>query len=288
MNPIGVCTWIWVSPFTDADASLVGRAHELGADVLELCIEDTTRITPDAILAAAEGTDVAFSLCGAFGPDRDVSHDDPEIRRNGLAYIRYLVDLAAAIGAPVIAGPAYSAVGKTRLLSADEREQQRRLAVESLKQSADYAAEKGVRIAVEPLNRFETDLVNTTEQALELIDRIDNDSVGLLLDTFHMNVEEKSHGDAIRLAGERLIHFHSCENDRGTPGTGHVPWDEVFEALDDVGYAGQLVIESFTPAVYEIARAASIWRPLDAGGDELAREGVAFVRSGLAAALASA
>ena len=100
-----------------------------------------------------------------------------------------------------------------------------------------------------------------------------------------MNVEEKSHGDAIRLAGERLIHFHACENDRGTPGTGHVPWREVFQALCDIGYTGQLVIESFTPAVYEIARAASIWRPLDAGGDSLARNGVAFVRSGLGAAL---
>ena len=116
---------------------------------------------------------MAFSLCGAFGPDRDVSHDDPEIRRIGLEYLRYLVDLATAIGAPVVVGPAYSAVGKTRLLGADEREAQRRLAVESLKHAADYAAEKGIRLAVEPLNRFETDLVNTTEQALELIDRID-------------------------------------------------------------------------------------------------------------------
>jgi D-psicose/D-tagatose/L-ribulose 3-epimerase len=284
MNPIGVCTWIWVSPFTDDDAGLVGHAKELGADVLELCIEDTTRVSADAILAAAGGADIQFSLCGAFGPERDVSHEDPKIRRLGLDYVEFLVDLAAGIGAPTVVGPMYSAVGKARMLSADDREQQRRWAVESLKQAADHAAQKGVRLAVEPLNRFETDLVNTAEQALELCDRIGYDNVGLLLDTFHMNIEEKSVPDAIRLAGDRLFHVHACENDRGTPGTGHVPWPEVFRALHDVDYTGMLVTESFTPAVQEIAKAVSMWRPLDASGDAMAAKALEFVRAGLRAA----
>jgi D-psicose/D-tagatose/L-ribulose 3-epimerase len=109
MNPIGVCTWIWVSPFTDDDTGLVGHVKELGADVLELCIEDTTRVTADAILAAAGGSDIQFSLCGAFGPERDLSHEDPKFRRLGLDYVEFLVDLAAGIGAPTIVGPMYSA-----------------------------------------------------------------------------------------------------------------------------------------------------------------------------------
>lgn len=284
MNPIGVCTWIWVSPFTDEDVSVVGHAKEVGADVLELCIEDTSRVTADAVRAAAEGVGIAFSVCGAFGPDRDLSHEDPRIRRLGLDYLEFLIDLAAGIGAPNVVGPMYSAVGKARMLPADEREQQRGWAVESLREAADYAGAKGVRLAVEPLNRFETDLVNSAEQALELCDRIGRDNVGLLLDTFHMNIEEKSVPDAIRLAGSRLFHVHSCENDRGTPGTGHVAWPEVFRALHDIGYEGQLVIESFTPAVQEIAKAVSMWRPLDATGDELARKGLGFVRAGVRAA----
>jgi D-psicose/D-tagatose/L-ribulose 3-epimerase len=284
MNPIGVCTWIWVSPFTDADAHLSGHAKELGADVLELCIEDTSRITAEAVLAAADGAGIAFSVCGAFGPERDLSHEDPRYRRLGIDYLEFLIDLAAAIGAPNVVGPMYSAVGKARMLDADDREQQRRWAVESLKEAAEYAGGKGVRLAVEPLNRFETDLVNTAEQALEICDRINRDNVGLLLDTFHMNIEEKSVPDAIRLAGDRLFHVHTCENDRGTPGTGHVAWPEVFQALHDVGYEGQLVIESFTPAVQEIAKAVSMWRPLDATGDDLARKGLGFVRAGVRAA----
>ena len=203
------------------------------------------------------------------------------MRRNGVAYVKQLVDLAAAIGAPHVVGPMYSAVGRTRMLEAAEREQQRALAVESLKAVAAYAGERDVRLAVEPLNRFETDLVNTSEQVLELIDRVGADNAGVLLDTFHMNIDEKSLGDAIRLVGERLLQVHTCENDRGTPGTGHVPWDDVFTALADIGFDGPLVIESFTPELEEIAKAVSLWRPLDAPSDELARNGARFLRESL-------
>jgi D-psicose/D-tagatose/L-ribulose 3-epimerase len=280
MNPVGVCTWIWVSPYTDDNVGLVGRARELGGDVLEVCIEDTD-VSADALLEAAGDSGLAFSVCGAFGPERDLSHDDPHYRRLGIDYAKLLVDFAVAINAPNIVGPMYSAVGKTRLLPREERERQRDWAVEGLREVADYAGERGVRLAIEPINRFETDLINTTEQALDLCARIGRDNVGLLLDTFHMSIEEKSIPGAIRLAGDHLFHVHSCENDRGTPGTGQVPWTEVLSALEEIAYDGQLVIESFTPDVHEIAKAASIWRPLDAAGDELARRGVEYLKSAM-------
>ena len=123
-------------------------------------------------------------------------------------------------------------------------------------------------MAIEPLNRFETDLVNTVEQGLDLCDRIGRDNVGLLLDTFHMNIEEKSIPDAVRMAGERVFHVHTSENDRGAPGSGHIDWEGLFSALGDIGYDGQLVIESFTPEIKEIARAVSLWRPVAASGDD--------------------
>ena len=155
MNPIGVCTWIWVSPFTDETVSLVAHAKEVGADVLELCIEDTSVVTGEAVLAAAEGS--TFNSPSAVRSARTgFSHQDPRIRRQGMDYVEFLIDLAATIGAPNVVGPLYSAVGKARMLSADEREQQRRWAVESIVEAADYAGERGVRLAVEPLNRFET------------------------------------------------------------------------------------------------------------------------------------
>jgi D-psicose/D-tagatose/L-ribulose 3-epimerase len=282
MNPLGASTWIWTSPFGDDGLGLVGRAKALGFDVLEIAVEDPDLITAARLRAAGEEAGVAFTVCGAFGPDRDLSHEDPAVRATAMEYVRRCVDLAAELGAPHFVGPMYSAVGRTRMLEPLERDAQRALAVESLKRLAEHAAQRGVRLAVEPLNRFETDLVNTTEQALELLDRVGADGVGILLDTFHMNIDEKSIGDAIRLAGDALLQVHTCENDRGTPGTGHVPWEELFAALRDIDFGGPLVIESFTPAVKEIAKAVSLWRPLDAEPDELARRGAAFLRASLA------
>ena len=288
MNRLGASTWIWTSPFADTELHLVARAKELGFDLLEIAVEDPTLINAERLRDAGAQAGVGFTVCGAFGPDRDLSHDDPAIRRNGIEYVAQCVALAAEIGAPHVVGPMYSAVGKTGMLSPEERAAQRALAVESIKEAAEHAAGLGVRLAVEPLNRFETDLVNTAEQVLELCDLVGSDNVGVLLDTFHMNIEEKSLGNAIRLVGERLLQVHTCENDRGTPGTGNVPWAEVFEAIVELGFEGPLVIESFTPELKEIAKAVSLWRPLDAPSDELARRGAVFISDALAAARSAA
>ena len=136
----------------------------------------------------------------------------------------------------------------------------------------------GIRLAVEPLNRFETSLFNTVEQTLALLDAVDHPALGLLLDTFHMNIEERGPGGAIRRAGDRLVHFHACGNDRGAPGNDGIDWLAVRDALTDVGYTGTITIESFTSANQTIATAASIWRPLAPTQDALARDGLAFLR----------
>ena len=284
MNPIGVSSWIWLSPFTDADApSLVARAHEAGAEVLEVAVEQVQLVTAPGLLASVKGTAMGISICGAFGRARDLSNEDGRVRDAALTYIKQCIDLAHAVGAENVVGPMYSAVGKARPLSPKARQDERGRAVEGLRAAADYAAQASVRLAIEPLNRFETDMVNTTEQGLELCDLVGRANVGLTLDTFHMNIEEKSLAGAIRAAGDRLLHLQVCANDRGTPGTGHLPWAEMFGALHDIRYEGQIVIESFTPSVGEIAKAVSLWRPLDATGDELASKGVAFLRRSLAA-----
>ena len=137
-------------------------------------------------------------------------------------------------------------------------------------------------LAIEPLNRFETDMVNIAEQAFRICEEVDNPYIKMMLDTFHMNIEEKSVGDAIRAAGPRLIHLHSCENDRGAPGSGNVAWDEVAQALKDIDYDGPVVIESFTADVKSIAKAAAIWRPLAVSQDALASDGLAFLKQKLA------
>jgi D-psicose/D-tagatose/L-ribulose 3-epimerase len=274
----GISSFVLASPFTDQDGSQFDYAKEMGFDLIEVCIEDPAQLSTAFLLTEKERAGLPISVCGAFGPDRDVSHEDPRMRQAGIDYLMLCVDIAAAVGSPHVAGPMYSATGKTRMLSTDGRAEQRQWAADSLRQVADYAAGKGVSLAIEPLNRFETDLVNTVEQGQQLFDLINRDNVGFMLDTFHMNIEEKHLGDAIRAAGPKVFHFQVSENDRGTPGTGNVAWGETWQALDDIGYTGSIVIESFLPTVKEIARAVSLWRPVAPSMDSLARDGLAFLK----------
>jgi D-psicose/D-tagatose/L-ribulose 3-epimerase len=275
----GASTFIWTSPFGDDRLDLFGRVAALGFDILEICIEDPSRVTPAAVAQAASDAGVDVLVCGAFGPGRDISDEDRAAREQAIGYLHTCIDIAAEVGSPLVSGPMYATTGNTRMLSDDERGRQWERAVAGLLTVAAYAAERKVTLAIEPLNRFETDLVNTTEQGVRLCRDIGADNVGLLLDTFHMNIEEKDIGDAIRQAGPYVRHFHTCENDRGAPGTGHVEWDDVFAALDEIGYEGDAVIESFTPDNKEIARAVSLWRPLAADADTLASDGLEFLRA---------
>ena len=170
------------------------------------------------------------------------------------------------------------------MLEAPERRGQWRLAVENIRRAAEIAANHGVTLGIEPLNRFETDLVNTVDRGLRMIADIDRPNVGLLLDTFHMNIEEKDIPAALRRAAGQIVEFHACASDRGTPGEDHLPWPAIVGALRDAAFRGPVVIEAFTPAIKEIARAVSIWRPLAESEDALAANGLRHLRAVFAAA----
>ena len=196
-------------------------------------------------------------------------------------YVRAAVDMAARAGARTLAGPIYSPVGKTWPMDASERATTVRRLVENLRPVADHAAERGVTLALEPLNRFETSFMNTAEQVLEVVDRVASPALGVLLDTFHMNIEEHDPAAAIRLCKGHLAHFHACGCDRGAPGSDQIPWRRIASALRDTGYGGPLVIESFTVENQAIARAAAIWRPLAPTQDAIATEGLRFLKRAL-------
>ncbi|HEY1944328.1 MAG TPA: sugar phosphate isomerase/epimerase family protein [Roseiarcus sp.] len=279
----GASTFIWTSPFSNQTLSLIDHAKALGFDILEICVEDPDTIDPASIVARLAKADLKATVCGAFGPRRDLSSDDAKIREEGIAYVNACVDIASALGARTVVGPMYSAVGKTRMLEPHERSKQWALAVESLQRAADYAADRGVTLGLEPLNRFETDLVNTVDQGLKMVEDIGRRNVGLLLDTFHMNIEEKDIPAALRRAGRHIVEFHACSSDRGTPGEDHLPWAEIAAALRDVDYPGPVVIEAFTPKIKEIARAVSIWRPLAESEDALAANGLRHLQATFAA-----
>jgi D-psicose/D-tagatose/L-ribulose 3-epimerase len=278
----GASTFIWTSPFSNETLSLIDHAKRLGFDILEICIEDPDTIDPLSILSRLQRAGLKATVCGAFGSSRDLSSDEAEIRENGMAYLRRCVEIAKALGARTVVGPMYSAVGKTRMLEPPERAKQWGLAVESLRRAADFAADRGVTLGLEPLNRFETDLVNTVEQGLRMIGDIDRPNVGLLLDTFHMNIEEKDIPAAVCSAAGHIVEFHACSSDRGTPGEDHLPWPEIVGALRDVDYRGPVVIEAFTPKIKEIARAVALWRPLAESEDALASNGLRHLKAAFA------
>ncbi len=279
MNAIGANTWIWVSPATDERlATLAPKVKAWGFDQIEVPLESMGDWDPDRTAELLAGLDLRASVCCAMGPGRDFTVDDRATVAATREYLRTCVDAAVTLGATVVAGPIYAPVGKTWQMEAGERATVIGRVVEGLRPVAEYAGERGIALGVEPINRFETSVVNTAEQALEIVERIDSAACGVLLDSFHMNIEEKFPATAIRAVGARLVHFHACGTDRGTPGQDHTAWEEIFAALIEIDYRGSLVIESFTAENKTIATAASIWRRLAPTQDEIATGGLAFLR----------
>ena len=223
---------------------------------------------------------VCGTLCGAFGPGRDL-RGSREKQEASLAYIQQLVDIMVTLGASTLVGPVYSAVGRAEFVPEPERAGQWRLVVEHLKQACRYAEGQGREIAIEPLNRFETDFINTCGQALRMVEEVGSPALSVLLDTFHMNIEEKDPARAILQAGKKLGHFHACGSDRGTPGNDHIDWASITAALKKIGYQKHVVIESFTPDVLVIARAASIWREMEPHKNDIATDGIKFLKKAL-------
>lgn len=279
MIKFGVSTFVWVSPFGTADFDLAYKIKDMGYDIIEVAVEDRNLIDWEKLKEVVNKTGLKVTISGAFGPERDISSDNPAYRKQGLEYIIDCVKIAQDMGSPVFTGPVYSAVGKTRLVSEEQKQQERAWCIENLNIAAKMAEEFGVIIGVEPLNRFETDMVNTVDQALSIVQEVNSPAVQISLDTFHGNIEEKSIPASIRKIGKDLLcHVQANESDRGTPGTGNLDWDGIKAALDEIGYEGAMIIETFGSPSKELAKAASIWRPLANSADELASEGLAFYK----------
>lgn len=279
MNAIGANTWIWASPLTDQRLSeLAPKVQRWGFDLIELPVEQPSDWDPARARELLDGLGLGVSTCAVMTRERDLVSNDRAVIRSTQDYVRAGVDMAAQVGASAFAGPFYSATGRTWRMDPAERAATVDRLVESLRPLADYAGQCGLRLALEPLNRFETSLINTAEQAIEVVDRVSSPALGVLLDTFHMNIEERDPAAAIRGCAGRLAHFHACGCDRGAPGGDHIGWPAIAAALDDVDYDGAIVIESFTNENQTIARAASIWRPLAVSQDAIAIDGLRFLR----------
>src|SRR2546423_8425963 len=277
----GINTFLFTSPFTNESTRLFKQFRKWGFDSVELPIEDPSHIDPVHVRRELERNNlVCGSVCACMGPDRDLRGNAKQ-QRTGLEYMLQLIDQMVVLDCPSLIGPVYSAVGRADAVPPNEYRKQWRTVVKNLKKLCRYAEESGKQGCLEPLNRFETDFINTCDQALKMVKDVGSPALKVHLDTFHMNIEEKDQGAAIRKAGKLLKHFHACGSDRGTPGNDHIEWGPIARALKSIGYKGDVVIESFTTDVKVIARAAAIWRKMEPTRDEIAVKGLKFLKKTL-------
>ncbi|MBM3785115.1 MAG: sugar phosphate isomerase/epimerase [Acidobacteria bacterium] len=279
MKNVGVNTLLWTAGFTAEHIGLIGKARSMGMDLIEMATFDFS--TFPAATVRKEIAGYRGVLCSALVGGMSLATEDAALRARSLEFLKTGVKTAAGAGLTLFVGPFCSAVGYLpgRRRTGDEWAR----CVDGLRELAETAGEFGVDVAVEPLNRFETFFLNTAADARRLCDEVNHPRIGILYDTFHANIEEKSQAEAIRAAGPHIKHVHTCENDRGIPGSGPIDWPGVIRALRETGYAGDLVIESFGPGIKEIAAAACIWRDLAPSPDDIPLQGAKNLRALLGA-----
>lgn len=275
----GINTLMFAATFTDAETHIFSKIKDLGFDAVEVALEKKGDLDYGKTVKELEKAGlVCSSICGLFGEDRDIRGPNMEYVEIGKSYIKDLIDAADALGAGQVNGPMYSAVGRANLEAVEAKNKQWETCKNSLRELCEYADKKNVYLALEPLNRFETDFINVCSQAKKMVDDVGSDRLGIHLDTFHMNIEEKSSADAVRLAGDKLFMLHTCENDRGAAGTGQVHWQDIAKACKEIGYDRYVVIEAFTPDMEVIAKAASVWRETEPDAVTLAKKAVDFLK----------
>ncbi len=269
---LGVNTWVWASPLDDDTLSdLAAKVAAIGFGAIELPVEGPGDWDPARAVDVLSAHGLEPFVVGAMGGGRDlVSAPAAQIAATQ-DYLRECIRVASVLGAKVVAGPFYAETGRTFRMSPDDRASIIRELRESLAPLVDAAGEAGIALGIEPLNRYETSIINTVEQGLDALEPLLGPALGLALDSYHLNIEEKQPFEAIRVAGEHLVHVQVCGNDRGAVGDDHTDWGAFLDALDDAGYSGALNVESFTGENDTIATAASIWRPLAPSQDALAQ-----------------
>jgi D-psicose/D-tagatose/L-ribulose 3-epimerase len=256
------------------------RLAKMGYSGVEFPLNEGDAAHYRSLRRALDNQGLACTAALVEDPAASAISPDPAARQAALDRLRWGIEMAAILGAPVLDGEFHTPPSPARAPTADDRSR----ACEVYRQAAELARPAGVRLAIECLNRFESCFLNTIADGRALVKQVDHPNFRMMYDTFHANIEEKSSARSIREAADSIIHIHIAESDRGIPGTGQVHWQETFEALRAVGYDGWLVIEAFSRGVPDLATAMRIWRDTSPGEDELCARGLRFMNEQWAAA----
>lgn len=277
---LGVNTFIWSAEFSRAQLPLLPRIKAHGFDGVEVPMFDPAGFPAAEIRAGLAANDLECTVCSIIPQGRSLISDDAGVRKQTRQHLRDAIEATAEVGARLIDGPLYSPVGflPGRRRTPDEWQ----WAIEGYQSVAAMLEACDVTMAIEPLNRFETYFLNTAADAAALCEQVGHPRVGVAFDTFHANIEEKDIAGSCRLLGRHLKHVQISENDRGTPGSGHIAWANLLHTLHALRYDGWLTIESFGPSLGAFSAAVAIWRDIEPTPEAIAFDGVEFLRRALA------
>lgn len=271
----GVDTFIWTEDFLEKDVWIIEKAHKLGFKAIDFAIAHPDTFPTDKVVAELKKFDLIPITSTTLGAKTNLIDDDPKVRAQGINHMKKLVQINKAIGSKILGGVNYAGWGY--LTGKPRTETEWDNSVNAMKEIVAYAQTEypELVICIEPVNRFETHFINIAQDAVKYCKDVGGDHIKVHLDTFHMIREETSFTDAVQVCGKQYLGYvHVCENNRGIPGTGLVPWEELFIALDAVNYTGPCVIESFDPSFEELNANCAIWRKFADTGEELAIEGL--------------
>lgn len=274
---IGINTYLWQWPFNSERVGLLKKIKDFGYDGVEMTIEDRSKKNLEVIKDNIKKTNLECIVCSSFVEGNLISNDSAVIKK-GVKYVKESIDLCEYLGASILVGPTYGSLINKDFLNPIVKNKARQQAVELLKDIGKYALDKKIKIAIEPINRYESNFLNTAHEGIYLVKEINLQNIGLNLDTYHMHIEEKNSKKAVLDSGKYLFHLHAPENDRGTPGTGAVDWCGIGEALKKINFEGFVVMESGSPQVEEVAKLGAFWRVYDYSQDKMAKEGLKFLR----------
>jgi len=271
----GIHAGLWQAKWTDEITPILKTVADLGFDGVEVSLLGMTDEKAAALNAALRDHNLEVTCSDGLAPDKDITSPDANIREAGVAYLKWAIKTTSLIGSHGLAGVVFGAWGQFDPLNKPARAKRSADALGALHTTLEA---HDVTLGVEMLNRFETDLVNTAQEALDIANASGSDRVGILLDTFHLNMEEKDIRKAIVSAAGKLVHFHVSDNDRGVPGSGHIPWDQVKAGLDDAGYDGWIVSEMFVIAGNPASADLNIWRNIEPDATDAATRALSFMR----------
>ena len=272
-NPMGAITLLWSESYCEKDLWVFERIREMGFTAVDIAVGDPARFPVAETAREIQNTGLLPVLTKALPAQYNPISPDESERLAAVDYLKHIVDIAAEIQAPLIGGVIYAGWGYRT--GRPRTEDEWKHSVECTRKVAEYAKTMGVMLTPEVINRYVTHILNTAEDGVRYCKDVGMDNVKVHLDTFHMMIEENSMREAILTCGkEYLGYLHTCENHRGIPGTGMVPWQEVFTTLDEIGYEGPMAIESYSPDFVEVAGNSCIWRKFASSGEEFAAQGL--------------